>query len=365
MRNKKRACYVVCYKDPEYIRTRTLVQALSKINGIELLVIKNRYRSFLRYIEVPARLAMARIKFRPDIFIVGFRAHEIFWLLYPSMVGKRIVFDEFINLHDWLVNEHHKINEQSLLTKLADRYMRWVIKKSDVIFEDTEAHAKLSTQIYGTPPGKIVVVPVGADEETFYPRSKPRKATKFEVFFFGNMLPLHGLDVILESIKLLSQKGKLKEMRFTLVGGKGNQAMIGEIRNFIKLNKLSNSITYKEWVKYHELPDYIAQSDLCLGGPFGNTGQARRVITGKTYQFLAMAKTVVIGQIENMEGFKDRRNCLLVEQRDPKALADTLEWAFDNKTKMQRIAQQGYRLYKTNFSIEAISKKMKPIIENL
>ncbi|MEX0881682.1 MAG: glycosyltransferase [Candidatus Saccharimonadales bacterium] len=362
---KRRVCYVVCYKDPEYIRTLTLVQALSRIEGIDLFVVKNRYRNILRYIEVPVKLIKARIKYQPEIFVVGFRAHEIFWAFYPSMVGKKIIFDEFINLHDWLTKEHEKISENSFWIKIIDRYMKWVMKKSDIVLEDTEAHAELSSIIYSTSPKKISVVPVGADEKTFFPMSRKAGNKRLNVFFFGNMLPLHGLDIILQSISLMGGQQKLNDIHFTLIGGRGDPAMVKKIKDFIKLNKLSNYVTYSEWVAYHELPNYIAQSDICLGGPFGNTGQAQRVVTGKTYQFLAMAKPVIVGRIENMKDFKDKQNCLLVQQGNPPALADTIKWAFNNKSKLLSIGKQGYNLYYAEYSAGVISKKLGAIIQKL
>lgn len=116
-KNSAKVCYVLCYRDPNYVRSQVLTEALRKIPGVELILIKNRHRGLLRYLEVPLRLIYTRLRYRPDTFIVGFRGHEVFWLLYPAMAGRKIIFDEFINLHDWLVDEHHKFPEESNITK--------------------------------------------------------------------------------------------------------------------------------------------------------------------------------------------------------------------------------------------------------
>lgn len=361
----RRVCYVVCYKDPNYIRTITLVSALSSLENIELVIVKNNIRNPIRYLEVPLKLIQARIRFKPDIYIVGFRGNEVFWLLYPAMIGKKIVFDEFINLHDWLVNEHHKFKENSRIIKLLDKYMRQVIKKSDFVLEDTDAHVQLSKDVYGTPSKKLMTVPVGADEDTFHPISNQSSVRNFEIFFFGNMLPLHGLDVMLESIRLLCSQSKLNGIHLTLAGGKGDSKMVSKIKKYIKLNKLSSYITYTEWVDYQNLPKYIAESNLCLGGPFGDTGQAKRVVTGKTYQFLAMARPVVVGRIEKMHGFRDKQNCLLIGQGDPKALADAIEWAQKHKAELINIGQNGRKLYENNFSKKVIADKLQTIFEEI
>jgi glycosyltransferase involved in cell wall biosynthesis len=317
MKNKTRVCYVVCYKDPNYIRTITLTSALAEIDNIELKIIKNKKRGVLRYLEVPFKLFFARLSFRPDVLVVGFRAQEIFWAFYPS---------------------------------------------SDQVLEDTEAHAKLSQKIYKVPAEKLVAIPVGADETIFYPRPKTHKTGKFEVFFYGNMLPLHGLDVILESIKLIKEKSQFKNMHFTIIGGKGSPEMIQKVTNFIKNNSLSDFIEYKQWVNYKDLPDYIANADLCLGGPFGNTSQAKRVITGKTYQFLAMAKPTVIGVTDELAGFVDKQNCLLVKQGSADDLSTSILWAVRNSERVDRIGRAGRRLYEEHFTMKPISQILERYI---
>jgi glycosyltransferase involved in cell wall biosynthesis len=129
----------------------------------------------------------------------------------------------------------------------------------------------------------------------------------------------------------------------------------------IKQTDLDN-VTHIEWIAFERLPQLIAQADLGLGGPFGNTGQAHRVITGRTFQFLAMAKPVVVGELVGDYGFKDKVNCLVVPQGDEKALADTIYWAFRHKTEIGQIGQKGYELYQSRYSIKQISEKLKKVL---
>jgi glycosyltransferase involved in cell wall biosynthesis len=355
---KIKVCYVLCYKDPNYIRSRTLINALSEINNVDLIIVKNRFKSVLRYLEVPPKLFFARLRYQPTIFVVGFRAHEIFWAFYPSMIGKRVIFDEFINLHDWLINEHHKLRSGSWPAKLLDKYMNWVMAKSEYVLTDTIANAKFSSEMQAISLKKFIPLPVGTDESTFYPR-KSVSDESFDVLFYGSMLPLHGTDIILETTKILAEKDVGKNINFTLVGG-GNRFK-GEIESFSAKHKIK-SITYINWVDFEKLPDLIVKADLGLGGPFGDTGQAQRVVTGKTYQFLAMAKPVIVGRIEDMEGFENKRNCLLVEQGSPQALADVIKWASGHKTELAHIGEEGKKLFDKNFSTKVLAGQLWEII---
>lgn len=361
MKKKIKVCYVLCYKDPNYTRSNSLINALKKIDNVELTVIKNKNKGFLRYFEVPPKLLATRLRVKPDVFVVGFRAHEIFWAFYPSMVGKKIVFDEFVDHHEWIVDEHQKFGSLGkVLVSILDVYMRVVMRLSDYVLTDTEAHAKLCAKNYKVSSEKVKDIPVGADEDLYYPRKvSPDKG--FNVLFYGSMLPLHGTDYILEALEILKKRRSLGDLRLTFVGGKGEKKFVNNLEEFKKRTNLSGHISYIPWVEYSELPKLISNYQLCLGGPFGNTNQARKVVTGKTYQLLAMGAPTVVGKIDKMTGFKDKNNCLVVKQGSGKALADALEWALKNKKQLRSMGDSGRKLYEKEFSSVAISKKLQTL----
>jgi glycosyltransferase involved in cell wall biosynthesis len=105
---------------------------------------------------------------------------------------------------------------------------------------------------------------------------------------------------------------------------------------------------------------------MCLAGPFGNTGQAQRVITGKSYQFMAAGMPTVIGK--NQAGkpfFKDKLDCLLVDQGDAEALSKVITWAYKNRTKLPAIGKNGRILYEKKFSNAVIAKSLRQLLDEL
>jgi glycosyltransferase involved in cell wall biosynthesis len=176
------------------------------------------------------------------------------------------------------------------------------------------------------------------------------------------MLPLHGVDTVLDSIKILSKRDLMDKVTITFVGGKKDSKFVSALKKFSRHSKLKDHVKHIEWVDYDKLPEFIDDFQLGLGGPFGGTGQAQRVITGKTYQLLAMAKPVVIGKIESMRGFKDKENCLIVEQNSAAALASALEWAITNEKKLKKVGQNGRKLYEKEFSAKVLGEELKALI---
>ena len=79
---------------------------------------------------------------------------------------------------------------------------------------------------------------------------------------------------------------KYPDIKFKIIG-KGIET--ANIEKLVKKNQ-SGNIDFQDWVKPENLSAEIAEADICLGGHFGNTSKAARVISGKTYQFIAMKK---------------------------------------------------------------------------
>jgi glycosyltransferase involved in cell wall biosynthesis len=172
---------------------------------------------------------------------------------------------------------------------------------------------------------------------------------------------LHGLDVILNAAKSLEDF----PIKFVIVGGRGKRKALREFKE--KMGDLGlQNIEYHEWLDFEELPKYIKGADLCLGGSFGGTPQARRVVNGKTYQFLAMGKPTVIGKIDEDFGFIDKKNCLLVEQADYNSLKEKLLWCYENRGLLGEIGLSGRELFVGNYSFVILAERyLSKIFSNL
>lgn len=359
-RPKIKVCYVLSYKHPNYVRSLVLIDLLKSHEHIEVLEARNTTKNILRYPQTLFKLLKIRIMQRPDIYVLGFRGYEIFMPVRLLSAGKPLIYDEFINLYDWFVHEHKKLGHTSVFAWLLRNYSKWTLSLSNKVLTDTNLNAEFSSRIHTMNPDKFVSIYVGTDESTFTDTAPKKSNSKiFEVFFYGTMLPLHGVEHLLDTA--LALKGK--PIHFTIVGGKGGRYE-KLIRAFVAEHK-NVKITHLSWVNYEDLPTLISKADLCLGGPYGGTSQGQKVITGKTFQFLAMAKPVLIGKIAEEVGFKDRANCIEVEQGSPEELTKKIMWALDNRSKLEAIGVQGRKLYDAKFSRQAQKHILSDTIDEL
>lgn len=355
MTGKRKIVVITCYPDPDYIRAKTLRDSLSLLSDVDLIVVKNSYSNFLRYPEVILKILLVRLRYNPDIYLLTFRGYELLPFVLILVYPKPILFDEFISLIGWLVHEHQKLPEKGLVTRIVRSLYRYMLQKCTAILADTSAHAQFSAKQLHLESSHFIPVPVSTDEKIFYPQHGKKTNNSFIVFYYGNMLPLHGISYVVDSAIALK---KYSAIEFLLVGGDK------KVKNLVDdAVKRGARITYKRWIPFQELPKIIASSDLCLGGPFGNTHQSNVVITGKTYQFLASAKPVIIGKNQETTIFTDFKDSLLVNQGSSKELTEKIAWAYRNKSKLYHIGVEGRKTYIKYFSIHSVSKTLQQTLE--
>lgn len=351
-------CIITCYSQPDYVRARTLRAAARSISGADVTVIKNAHKGVLRYGEVFLRLLIMRFKLRPDVYILTFRGYEMLLPVRLLTIGKPLVYDEFIHPVEWAVHEHKKLSVGSPLVTIFTWFYKILVQSVQAVLTDTASHADLSAELTGIKRSKIEALPVGADEDVFTAKTRiaKQKNKELTVFYYGNMLPLHGLQYVIQA----AEKLRSEPVKFVLIGGdEATAAMVAESQD------AGANIEYKKWVEFSELPKLMNQADVCLAGPFGGTYQSQYVITGKAYQYLAMGRPVIVGKNKESGVFENKKNALIVPQANANALAETLRWAAGNRDKLESIGDAGRKLYDEKFSNKQLSPRLKTILARL
>ena len=349
---------VSCYKQTDYGRASTLRKAVDIAPDVELIDIRNTRRNALRYLEVIVKLLRTRWREKPDAYVITFRGYEMLLLAVMTGIRKPIIFDELVNFTEWM-EEHSRLKPGSG----AYRVFRWwygrLTRHCTIILADTDAHAAYSAQLNALPLNRYRTVVVGADETIFQPHpSNEPNVQPFTIFYYGlNMLPLHGLSYVLQATIALKDNQNIK---FHIVGGKVETKQLIE-----QAITQGARLTYDAWLPLQQLADIAAGADMALGGPFGNTLQSQYVITGKTYQSLAVGVPVIVGKNQVSGVFEDHKNCLLIPQADSPALTKAIVWAAKHPRELHQIGISGRLLYEKHFSQTIINKQIAAVLAEL
>ena len=327
-------CYFGSY-NKEYPRNRTIIKGLIK-NGDKICECHSD-KSILSGRWVILFLSFLKIKC--EVIIVGFPGHtDVFlaWIL-AKIFHKKLVFDAFISLYDSRCYDRKDFLPSSWQGKVL-----WLVDKisctlPDKVLLDTKTHINYFSQEFDIPVDKFIRVFVGTDEDIFIPKAHISKKS-FVIGFHGSYLPAQGVEYILEAAKLLKDKPVI----FSLLG---NGQEYGKIRD--TANKLSlTNVKFLSKTPYEKLPDFVSQCDIYLGGHFGLTPKAFRVIPNKVFEAIAMRKPVIIGRSPATEElFTDNIDCLMVKHGDPSSLVDAIKLLVEDQELREKISGNAFGFF--------------------
>jgi len=343
-----------CGREPEYVRNLLVRRALRQQFDVVEVTDSGAGSLLLRNLRLLPRL-VAAMRSPHDLVFVGFYGY-LLTLFLSRLTRKPILFDAFVSNWDTLCFDRQTLKPDSIGGRLAQALdIRACLTASHCLL-DTHAHQRYFEEAFGIPDGRVSVFYLGYDHEIFHPRPLPRENERFVVFYYGSFLPLHGLDQIVAAAQIL--RGQ-RDIEFRVLGEGMVYPRVRKLAEELGLEHL----TFQAPVPYARLPDAIAEASLCLGGPFGATAKAGRVIAGKTFQFMAMARPTIVGDSPaNRELFIHGEDVWMCRLADPQALASAiLELKRDAQLRAS-IAQRGAEHCRDEFSMEKQGQRLAQIV---
>jgi glycosyltransferase involved in cell wall biosynthesis len=299
-----------------------------------------------------ARLALAEARLltgprpRADAVIVGYPGHLDLPAARWAARGKPVVFNPLVSLADTFVADRRRFRPGSLPARALSWIDRRAFRAADLVVADTEAHADFLSEFTGAPRERFAVCFVGAEERLFRPGWSPEEP--FTALFVGKLIPLHGLETILEAARLAP------ELRLRIVGsGQLDRLLAGRSAN----------VEWIPWIEYEELPAELHRAS-CALGIFGSSEKARRVIPNKAFQALACGTPLVTADTKAArELLSDGETAILVPAGDPQALAAALRKLAAEPETARRIAEAGNAVYLERASEEVLGRRWRRLLE--
>jgi len=299
-----------------------------------------------------------------DLAVIGFPGHLLVpWVRLWTRPHRRppILFDPFVSAYDTFCLDRRWFRPRSIPGRIAYALDLWSGRWADRLLADTYAHRDFFVRTFALPPAKIDVAYVGCDETLFAPRpEQPAPAgdkQTFNVFTYTSFLRLHGVEKMLHAAKYLKDR---QNIVFTIAGA---GSRLGDMQKLARDLDLCN-VQFPGWVPFDQLPDRIAGADLCLGGHFSDVPKAARVISTKTFQFIAMRKPTIVGDnAATREVFIPGQHVWAVPMGSAEALAEAIGTLADDRVLCRRLADGGYDIFQQRFTTEAIARQLAPALE--
>lgn len=346
-----------CGREPGYIRNKVILRALHAQHTLTEVTDSRPGSLTVRSLRVLLRLLPYLRQDNHDLVFVGFYGY----LLVPwvrQLTRRPIIFDAFVSNYDTLCFDRQRFSPHSIPGRLAFRLDQVASNAADKVLLDTASHQAYFTETFQLPAKRLGHLYVGCNEDMFFPQPSPGSADKFRVLYYSSYLPLHGAEHIIAAAGLL--KGQ-KSLHFRLIGQGMRYASVRRLAEHLNLS----NVEFVPPVPFAQLPGEIAAADVCLGGPFGDTPKAWRIIPGKTFQFLAMARPVIAADTPgNRELLTHNESAYLVPLANPEGLATAIRLLHDDNTLREKVATGGYACYQRQCSEAVIREALYRILSD-
>ena len=300
------------------------------------------------------RLAFAELRLRFsrgdafDAVVVGYPGHFDVPRARRVAGEKPLVFNPLVSLHETLVSDRRRFRQGLFAAWILGVVDRRALRLPNMVVADTEANADFFAEIGEIPRSRVRVCLVGAEDRLFHAGWRPDEPFRF--VFVGKLIPLHGLETILEAARLAP------ELEIRLIGsGQLDKVLEGRPEN----------VEWVRWIEYEELPkEYWGAG--CALGIFGTSAKAQRVIPNKAFQALACATPLITADTPGArELLTDGENALLVPAGDPAALAAAMRRVAADPELAKRLSAAGRKTYEEQASEEVLGARWRSLIEEL
>lgn len=213
----------------------------------------------------------------------------LYWLSWmPRHWRQRVAADAYISVWDSMFRDRVVDPGGSMGSRILHHLEGRALRTADVVLVDTEANARQMTTDFRLDPDRVHSVPLAIDEAPFLAIQPCVDETqgRVRVLFVGTMIPLHGIEVVLEAIHALRDEAGIE---FRLVG---DGQLGGQVEHALRECGNTRVTWLRGWQSLDVIAREIDEADICLG-IFGGSEKAARVLPFKLYMYLAAGRAVI------------------------------------------------------------------------
>lgn len=338
-------------------RNAVLMRGL-KENGVEILECNDHSKSLLlKYIKLLFKYFKFIGKF--DAMVIGFSGQEMMFLA-RFLTRRPIIFDAFTSHYMGYILDRKYFSPQSFRAKYYRFLDCWSCKLANIVILDTQIHIDYFVKEFGLNPTKFRKIWLGANSDLFHAQGKliPRDKSQFDIVFWGNFIPLQGVEYIIKAAKILEDEN----VKFYLIGG-GGQTMESN-KELVRDLGLKN-VEFTGRLSQEDLNKKITEAGVCLGA-FSDSIKADITIQNKIFEALSSKKSILTARTRAVtELLTDGENCLLCNKADPEDLANKILELKNNPALRRKIADNGYRFFEENLTEKKLGAMLLKIIEDV
>jgi glycosyltransferase involved in cell wall biosynthesis len=244
-------------------------------------------------------------------------------------------------------------------------FKHFALRRADAVTVNSSATASAVRRLQ--PAVNPVNIPMGVTEAHPEPsqvarvRGTYRRGAGPLVVFVGRLVDEKGVDDLLEALALL--RPRCPDVTAIVVGeGQDRQALERHSKDL----GLDDCVTFTGWVAPHDVAAHLAAADVFVAPSRQATDgwvEAQGLTIAEAMMSGAPVIATRVGGI--VDAVRDGTTGVLVDECEPKQIADAVEQIFLNPSWADRVAQQGRRLARERFGRRQSAERFSRLIEDL
>jgi glycosyltransferase involved in cell wall biosynthesis len=240
---------------------------------------------------------------------------------------------------------------------------RW-LEKQAILHSDTiiVVYPQLQNHVNGLAPGKRVFLIENTDDLSKLDRKEKETETlrttcningRKVVVYTGSFEPYQGLDLLLESARLVVQENK--KVLFLCIGGSNRERE--RLQKLIHAHQLDSYFILPGIIPVYEVPAYLELADILVSPRTKGTNTPLKI-----YSYLRAGKAIVATNLPTHVQVLNPRVALLTEPT-PQAFAEGLVRALDNPELRKSLGQGAMKLAAEKYVYSTFLEKTRAALD--
>ncbi|MFW5879533.1 MAG: glycosyltransferase family 4 protein [bacterium] len=253
---------------------------------------------------------------------------------FKKKYNVKLVCDQHEYYSNWIVHtNHYNRGIGKIINWLSDwrAYERKYLHKADLVITIEEPLRKCYLDEVGLPGEKVILVPNTPTLDIFNENNVDEKIVdqyknNFMIFYAGGIDKLRGLDLVIESLKIL--RNEVPSVKFVVAG---RQARGFDIEYIARRHHVLNHVDFIGWIDIEKIPSYIAASKIGVFTPPGNRDEIHNTIATKIYQYMAMDTPVIVSDVKLMKEFVENNEIGVAVKNSEEFASVVQKWSTDSE----------------------------------
>lgn len=300
--------------------------------------------------------------------------------LASNLIGALVLAPHFIKRDIDIIHSHFEITGHLLLPVIRVQKTPFVVTfhglpppgvstipaimrseyvdAADIILVNTE-FAKKQYMSLGAPAEKITIIPQGIVTSDFIFTAKPKPAdAPVELLTVGRFHADKGQQYVLQALPKLIELGY--NLHYTLVGAGPERA---NLENLVVELNLQKHVTLHTSISEQQLKEIYSRAHIFVFPSLTDKTGFHEETQGVAIQEAQASGLIVIATKTGgiPECVEDGKSAFLVEDRNPAAMADKIQWIIDNPQQWNEWQHNARQYVETHFDIDVIGSRLMQI----